>query len=517
MESFHILWADDEIELLRGHILFLEQKGYQVSIANSGADALELFRDKHFDIVFLDENMPGLSGLETLNKMKAINSFIPMVMITKSEEEYIMEDAIGSKIAEYLIKPVHPTQILSTLKKHLDNKRLISEKTNLNYQQEFGKIGMALNNRMDYKEWAELYKQLVFWELELEGSTDASMLEVFQMQKREANRQFSRFIDDNYQDWVINPKNAPLISPNIFKDRFLPFVESQKECVFLIVIDNLRFDQWKIIQPALNNWFRLEEEEMYYAILPTATQYARNAMFAGLMPDEIKKLYPKLWKDDEEEGGKNEHEEELMQLQLGRLRKNLKTSYTKITSHYNAKQLEERVLGFLNNDINVIVYNFVDMLSHARTEMEVLKELAEDEKGYRSITKSWFDNSPLFDVLKKLAERKIKVVITTDHGTIRVNNPVQIVGDRNTNSNLRYKNGKSLNYNAKEVFEIKKPEQVKLPKQHVSSSYVFAKENDFFAYPNNYNYFVNMYRNTFQHGGVSLEEMLIPYITLVPK
>lgn len=517
MASERILWADDEIDLLKPHILFLQQKGYDVTTVNNGADAVEKVRDNFFDIVLLDENMPGVNGLAALQKIKEIDPSLPVVMITKSEEEHIMEDAIGSKISDYLIKPVNPNQILLSLKKNLDEKRLVSQKTTSDYRQEFREISMRLSDKMDATEWSDFYKKLVRWNLELSGSQDEGMSEIFRSQRTEANDQFSRFIKNNYLGWLKNTANAPIMSHTLVKSKVAPILKSSNETVFMVVIDNLRYDQWKVIQPKLKEYFRSESEEIFYAILPTATHYARNALFAGLMPSEIERLHPNLWLNEDDEGGKNMHEEELMAAQLKRLGFDFKWSYNKITNLNAGKKLNDSFSNLLNNRLNVIVYNFVDMLSHARTEMEVIKELADDEPAYRSITSSWFDHSPLLDILKKVSESNSTLIITTDHGTIRVENPVKVIGDRNTNTNLRYKAGKNLNYNPKEVFEIRNPADAFLPKINVSTAFIFAQNSDFFVYPNNYNQFVNFYQNTFQHGGISMEEVLIPFCVLKSK
>ncbi len=522
MDKIKILWADDEIDLLKPHILFLNEKGYDVEPVNNGDDALELITKNDYAVVLLDENMPGLSGLETLKRLKEKRNDLPVVMITKSEEEFLMEDAIGSQISDYLIKPVNPKQILHSLKKILDNKRLVSEKTNTVYQQEFRQISTLLSDNLSWSNsagtgWTEIYKKLIYWELQLDKSGDESMMEVLKMQKAEANQLFCKFIESNYIGWL-NGKtpNAPTFSHTLFKNKIVPLLENE-EPVFVVLIDNLRFDQWKVIQPIINEYFKTENEEVYCSILPTATQYARNAFFAGLMPSEIEKRFPKLWLNDEDEGGKNMHEEEFLQEQLKRLGKNIKMSYNKIVNHTAGKKLAENMGNLTKNKLNIIVYNFVDMLSHARTEMEVVRELADDEKAYRSITLSWFENSPLHDIIKHIASKKCKLIITTDHGTIKVGEPSKVVGDKNTNTNLRYKQGKSLDYVKKEVFEIRNPADAFLPKQHVSSAFIFAKEDRFFAYPNNFNYYANYYRHTFQHGGVSMEEMIIPFITLSAK
>jgi CheY-like chemotaxis protein len=497
--------------------LFLQEKGYDVQTATSGDEAIELVGKNHYAAVLLDENMPGLSGLETLNRLKSKQPDLPVIMITKSEEEYLMEDAIGSKISDYLIKPVNPKQILLSLKKTLDNRRLISEKTTSNYQQEFRQIGMSLSDRLSWNEWIDVYKKLVYWELELDKSKDESMMEILKMQKAEANKLYGKFIENNYIAWLNGKsQNPPLFSHTIFKAKVAPLLDKD-ETTFVVLIDNLRYDQWKIIQPIISDYFNVESEDLYSSILPTATQYARNAFFSGLMPSEIEKRFPNMWLNDEEEGGKNLHEEDLLVEQLKRLGKDVKHSYNKITNHAAGKRLSENMGNLMQNKLNVIVYNFVDMLSHARTEMEVIRELADDEKAYRSITLSWFEHSPLHDILKQIAAKKCKLVITTDHGTIKVTEPSKVVGDKNVNTNLRYKQGKSLDYVKKDVFEIRNPADAFLPKQHVSTAFVFVKDDKFFAYPNNFNYYVNYYRNTFQHGGISLEEMIIPFITLSAK
>ncbi len=519
MDKLNILWADDEIDLLTPHVLFLRDKGYDVVTVTNGEDAIEHFKKTNFDIVFLDENMPGISGIETLSKLKNINPEIPIVMITKSEEESIMEQAIGSKIADYLIKPVNPNQILLSIKKNLENKRLISEKTTSNYQQEFRNIGMSLSDKLNWKQWVEVYRKLVFWELELKQTSDESMYEILTAQKSEANTLFSKFIENNYLNWLKNPdaEQTPIMSHQLMKKKILPVVDNSAEPVFMILIDNLRYDQWRIIQPLISEFFRVQEDDLYLSILPTATQYSRNAIFAGLMPSEIEARFPNLWLNDEEEGGKNLHEEDFLNDTLKRFRKEIKSSYIKITNYNDGKTLVDNIPNMMQNKFNVIVYNFVDMLSHARTEMEMIRELADDEAAYRSLTLSWFEHSPLFEAIKRISEKKVKIIITTDHGTIRVKEPTKIVGDRTVNTNLRYKQGRNMNYDKKEVFEIKNPSDGMLPRQHLSQAFVFAKEDNFFAYPNNYNYYVTYYKNTLQHGGISLEEMVIPFVTLTTK
>lgn len=517
MDKIKILWADDEIDLLKPHILFLEDKGYEVLSTQSGDDAIDILEDERVDIVFLDENMPGLSGLETLEIMKTRHPSLPVIMITKSEEEYIMEEAIGSKISDYLIKPVNPKQILLSVKKNLDTSRLVSEKATSKYQQEFRQIGMMLGDNLDNEEWKELYKTLVYWELELEKSKEGGMEEVFLMQKTEANAQFGKFVERNYIDWLDNPEDAPTLSYNLFKKHVIPELEKKEESVFFIVLDNLRYDQWKTLRPIITKDFWIDEEDIFYSILPTTTQYSRNAIFAGMMPADIERRYADKWVNDEEDGGRNMHEEFFLNEQLKRNGLDIKFTYNKVLNvSYGNKVLRE-VPSMFNNPLNVIVYNFVDMLSHARTDTQIVKELANDEAAYRSIVKSWLEHSTLLNVLKEIAARGGKVVIATDHGSIRVKEATKVVGDKDVNPNLRYKQGKSLSFQGKDVLEVKNPEDAHLPKVNVSQSYIFAKDDKFFAYPNNYNHYVKYYKDTFQHGGISLEEMLIPIVKLSAK
>jgi CheY-like chemotaxis protein len=516
MSLAKILWVDDEIESLRSQKLFLENKGYEVETLTNGFDAVEFVKENAVDVVLMDESMPGLTGLETLAQIKEVNGQIPVVLITKNETENLMDDAIGSKISDYLIKPVNPNQVWLSLKKIIDNRRLVAEKTTTAYQQQFRHLFMALNSNPDYNEWMDIYKKLVYWELEMEQSDSPEMLEVLQSQKQEANTEFFKFISKNYLSWI-DPKNdAPVMSNTLLQYKVLPHVEKGTPTFFLL-IDNLRFDQWKAIQPLFTENFRILEEETFYSILPTATQYCRNAIFSGLLPIDIEKQFPVEWKNDDEQGGKNLFEEQFFKGLLKRLKKDIKYSYTKVVNNNDALQLMNNIHNLMGNDLNIIIYNFVDMLSHARTEMEVLKELAGDEVSYRSITRSWFEHSPLNQALKKIADKKVNLIVATDHGTVKVKTPCKVIGDKQTTTNLRYKHGRNLNYDPKEVLVFKDPRQGGLPVPNVNSSFIFAKEDGFLCYPNNYNHFVNYYRNTFQHGGVSMEEMIVPVIKMVSK
>ena len=517
MNTIKILWVDDEIDLLKPHIIFLEKKNYQVTTCNSGTEAIDILDDTDFDIVFLDENMPGLTGLETLHEIKEKKDTLPVVMITKSEEEYIMEEAIGNKIADYLIKPVNPNQILLSLKKNLDHSRLVSEKTTSNYQQEFRKIAMDLAMVNTYQDWVNLYQKLIYWEIQLENIEDVAMFEILESQKNEANSLFGKFIEKNYTNWFKPHTEAPVMSHTLFKEKIAPEL-SKEQPTLLVVVDNLRYDQWKVFEPILNNYYKKDKEEAFFSILPTATQYARNAIFSGLMPSDMEKIFPDYWKNDTDEGGKNLYEAEFLEAQLKRLNLNhLKHEYHKITNLRAGKKLAENFKSLKDNDLTVIVYNFVDMLSHSKTEMEVVKELASNDKAYRSLTLSWFKNSPLLEMIQQAQLLGFKLILTTDHGTINVKTPSKVIGNRETSLNLRYKTGRSLTYDSKDVLEIKSPKEAHLPAINMTSSFIFAKNDLFFAYPNKYNYYVNYFKNTYQHGGVSLEEMVIPFAVFNPK
>ena len=515
MKQITILWADDEIDLLKPNVLFLESKGYNVLTATNGQDAIEMVGSHNPDLVFLDEYMPGISGLETLEKIKSNFPSLPVVMITKSEEENIMEEAIGSKISDYLIKPVHPKQILLSIKKNIDKRRLVTQKITSSYQTEFGNLTMAINTAVSFDDWVDVYRRIVYWDMELENSTDTGMNEVIAQQKHEANNEFAKFIKSNYSDWFRDNSDKPLLSHNLLSYGIFPLLKKSQKVIF-IMIDNLRYDQLISILPDIREYYQVEKEELYCSILPTVTQFARNAVFGGLMPVDIEKLYPQLWINEEDEGSKNPNEEELLIKQLNRTGNDPNIYYEKVLNRKNGKKLSENISSLINNQLTVLVYNFVDMLSHARTEMDVIKELASDDSAYRSLTRSWFRHSYLLDLLKELSSHNIKVVITSDHGSVKVDNPVKVIGDRQTTTNLRYKQGKNLNYNPRQVFEVRTPSKIHLPRSNVSSTYIFATGGDFFAYPNNYNYYANYYNNTFQHGGISMEEMLVPFISLEP-
>ena len=515
MNSCNILWIDDEVDLLKSHIFFLEKKGFSITTISNGYDAIDLVQNNSYDIIFLDENMPGLSGLDTLSKLKEWTQ-APVIMITKNEQEQIMEEAIGAKISDYLIKPVNPNQILLTIKKNLEFSKLINNKTNADYQREFSSIGAMINDVNSFNDWINVYKKIIYWELELDSLEENNMLEILLNQKKDANTHFFKYIKKQYRELLVErSKNNIMFSHNVFEHYVLPKLHS-KTPTFFLLIDNLRFDQWKVIQPLIESYFTIKEDA-YCSILPTATQYARNSIFSGMTPMEMKMKFPNFWLDDIEEGGKNLHEKDFLNYQLEQLNCSKDFSFNKVFNLDHGKKMLDRMNEFLNKSLNVIIYNFVDILSHAKTEMKMIKELTNDEKSYRDLTLTWFKNSPLFDLLKQLSNAKVDIIITSDHGTMNVNEPSKVIGEKTISSNLRYKTGRKIKFDNRDVFYVEDPEKIYLPKTNMSSSYIFAGPNKYFVYPNNYNHYAHHYINTYQHGGVSMEEMILPIISLKSK
>ncbi len=517
MLAARVLWIDDEIDLLKPHVMFLQARGYEVLTLNNGSEAVEKIRTQPVDIVFLDEQMPGLSGMETLSKIKEAFPTLPVVMVTKSEEEQIMDEAIGAKISDYLLKPVNPGQILLAIKKQLESKRLENEKSTASYQQEFREIGARLSANLTYKEWEEIYRKLTFWDMELSKADDNGMKEILQNQKEEANLLFSKFIEKNYADFLKKGSDNDFeMSHTLLRKRLFPILNNDFP-VFFILIDNLRFDHWRVLHQRMQPYLKTISEDTYMSILPSVTHYARNSMFAGLLPSEIEKKYPDYWVGEDSDQYKNQNERLLLEEYLKRFGKDARFTYNKVLNQSYGLKILDYLPKMMKTPLNIIIYNFIDMLSHASTEIELLREMANDDDSYRSLVGSWFDHSPLLELIKSLSGQKAIVIITSDHGSIRITNPVRIKGDRETSVNLRYKVGRNLEYNSKEVFSVRNPGDIFLPKVNITSSFVFCRQNDFFVYPNNFNQYVAYYKNTIQHGGISMEEMMVPYAVLQPK
>ena len=512
-----ILWVDDEIELLKPHIMLLESKGYEVDKCNNGYDAIDMVASQNYDMILLDEMMPGMTGLETLPHIKEARPLTPVVMVTKSEEEHIMDKAIGSQISDYLIKPVSATQIILLIKKHILSRQLFTEQVTADYREEFGRITSSVSAARTFRDWSNIYRRIVGWDIQLSKSSDQSIKEVLSYQLSEVNQEFCRFVCRNYKDWIGGKsQNIPVMSHTLMRKRIFPKVDCSPKTT-LLLIDNFRYDQWRMISPFLGNFFDIEEDDFYCSILPTATQYARNAIFAGLMPLAIDKLMPKKWLNDNEDGGKNQYEEDFLMRQLQQNGKKYRTTFDKLVRPDSGRKLLENINHIYEADFSVIVYNFLDILSHARTETDIIRELTEDDASFRSLTASWFEHSELYTILQRLSEHGHTVIITSDHGTVRVSNSIRVQGDRETSQNLRYKTGRNLAYNPREVFEIQHPEDVQLPSINLSSCYIFAYNHDFMVYPTDANRFIRYYKDTFQHGGISMEEMIVPYIVLQPK
>ena len=516
MASAQILWADDEIDLLRPHILFLESKGYAVTSVTNGADAVEQVRRGRYDMVLLDEQMPGMGGLETLSEIKGVAPELPVVIVTKSEEEYLMEEALGGQISDYLTKPVNPSQILLTCKRILDRPRIRIEKASQNYLQAFNQISMKLTDRLTHEEWVELYLQLVQYDLSLEG--DEGVRQVLEDQYREANREFGRFVEQHYRDWVAGPADdgRPVLSHGLIPRYVLPELDAGRPVLFF-VIDCMRYDQWTEFERLMYPLFAIEKK-FHYSILPTATPYSRNAIFSGLLPHELERRFPSLWSEGEEdEHSRNRNEEAFLQNLLERMHVKARMRYEKLVTTQHGREFAQSVNEFLQSDLSAIVVNFVDILAHSRSDSAVLKEIAPDERAYRALTRTWFEHSWLYQAFQTLATKDCTIVISSDHGAVLSLHPTKVIGDRETSTALRYKYGRNLKCDERHAIFVKSPLDFGLPSRGLNTNYIIAKEDYYFVYPTNYNHYVNMYRDTMQHGGASLEEMILPVITLTPR
>jgi len=522
MKAKKILWVDDEIELLRSHIIFLSEKGFDVDTVTNGEDAISSVKDNAYDLIFLDEMMAGMGGLETLGQIKDIDPNIPVVMITKNEEETLMNEAIGGKINDYLTKPVNPSQVLLVCKKILEGKKISGEYAAKDYLQDFNQISMALMNQLDYDEWKDIYLKLVNWDVELDTHVGIGLRQTLNDQKRDANKEFSKFVEKNYKNWIMSVGDAytPTLTTEIVEKFVTPLLNDSKTSVFFFVLDCLRLDQWLLMEKHLIDYFKIDKE-YYYSILPTATPYARNSLFSGLFPSDIEKYYPQLWQSgDDDERSMNKYEKELLQLLLDRKRIKLRSElkYIKIIDPEVGRNFEQNILSYQNTHLTAVVVNFLDMIAHGRSDSDILKEIAPDEAAYRSLTNSWFTHSSLLSTFIALAKMKnVKIIVTTDHGSIRSLRGAKVLGDKEASTNLRFKYGRNLKVDDKHAVYIKNTSEYKLPKRGVTINYIIAKEDYYFVYPTDYHKYLTYYKDTFQHGGISMEEMILPVITMEPK
>jgi CheY-like chemotaxis protein len=521
VQQSRILWIDDEIELLKPHLILLEKSGYKVDTATNGEDGIELVRQKHFDLIFLDESMVGLSGLDVLPLLKEIDPSTPIIMATKNEAESVMEEAIGAKIDDYLTKPINPAQIIAACKKFLDSKRLRSSKLAEEYLQGFNEISRRLFEPIEWKDWVDIYQKLVAWSMELDRNPELGFDQTLRDQWRECNVEFSKFVEKNYKRWIRNDKDKtlPIMSPEITKHYLLPLLKSGRPTVFF-VIDCMRLDQWLIFEENLRPYYYFKKH-FYSSILPTATPYARNSIFSGLYPSEIKEYYPQYWVSEmnTEDHKANAYESKLLEEQLKRRRIKLNNNlnYIKIHETEFGRKIEKDILNIVKNHLTAIVINSVDMIAHSRSDFAILKEIAPDESAYRSLTNSWFKHSSFFGMLKILSEQDVNILITTDHGSIRCMRGVKVIGDKDTSTNLRYKFGKNVQAEQRHAMQIQDPLEYKLPSQGITVNNIIAKEDYYFIYPTDYHHYLQKYRDSFQHGGISMEEMIIPVIELEHK
>lgn len=522
MTNKKLLWVDDEIELLRSHIIFLTEKGYEVDTVTNGEDAISMVKEKNYDLLFLDEMMAGMGGLETLSRIKEFKPNIPVVMVTKSEEESLMNEAIGGKIKDYLTKPVNPSQVLLVCKKILDGKKISGEYAAKDYLQDFNEISQSLMGKLDYEDWISIYQKLVGWSIELDRHPEMGLKQTLIDQYKEANKEFSKFVENNYTQWIAKQGDPefPTLTTEIVEKYVFDKLREENTSVFFFVLDCLRLDQWLLMEEQLREYFTIQKD-YYFSILPTSTPYARNSLFSGLFPSDIEKYYPKLWQgNDDDERSMNKHEKELLQLLIDRKKIRLRSElkYLKIIDPEVGRNFEQNIHSYNSNHFTAIVVNFLDMIAHGRSDSDLLKEIAPDEAAYRSLTNSWFTHSSLLSTLKTLAKmKKIKIILTTDHGSIRSLRGAKVLGDREASTNLRFKYGRNLKVDDKHALYIKNSAEYKLPKRGVTINYIVAKEDYYFVYPTDYHKFLSHYKDTFQHGGISMEEMILPVVTMEPK
>ncbi|MEE9162159.1 MAG: response regulator [Candidatus Neomarinimicrobiota bacterium] len=518
-ERGRILWADDEIDLLKPHVLFLEDQGYAVTPVHSGEDAVHAVDEGAYDLVLLDEMMDGMDGLHTLQEIKAGNPALPIIMITKNEEEWLMDEAIAANISGYLTKPVNPSQIFMLCKSMLEKSRIRSDKTTSRYLSMFQELSQRVDTAETLTDWTDLFHELTNWDIEFDEHRDLGLEELLVEQHLTANQRFGQIVAANYRGWLEGDDQDGQVFSHRVLDRFVkPHLEAGSRVV-LLVVDCLRLDQWKAMRSLLEERFAIEEA-VHVSILPTATPYSRNAIFSGLLPDEMAKRNPDRWQEmARDESSMNRFEAEFLNeyLQRNGLGE-IQSKYFKLITAEEGQRVLARLPEYRSTRMLALVVNFVDLLAHHRAESDVIKEILPDESGYRATICSWLEKSWLRELLETVAEwDDTVVVLTSDHGSIQVDKPVRILADRQTSSGVRYKYGRNLKSSEKGGLTIKQPAEYHLPADDVTTNYVIARDRNFFVYPSDYHRFVRRFEGSFQHGGISLEEMVVPVATLRPR
>lgn len=520
--SRRILWADDEIDLLKPHIRFLEQKGYAVTAVPNGEDALAALERERYDVLLIDEMMPGLGGLETLDRLKQSDSTLPVILVTKSEEETLMEEAIGRRITDYLIKPVNPSQVFLACKRVFDAQKLQDSQRARDYVGEMQRWQMLDRRRLDWAGWVDLAVDVARWDVALDGAPEAGLQQAHADFRRGLDIDFGRLIEERYPGWAQaaarGAGDRPMLSTDVVRRAVVPHLQAGTRVMF-VVIDCMRLDQWFTLEPLLEEWYTIERD-YYCSILPTATPYSRNAIFSGLLPAQLFKTHPDLWQESSnDERTKNRFERQLLELQLQRLRVTPPrgTKYLKIYDAEEANNTRRQINSFAGLSLVSMVFNFLDILAHGRSESEILQELAPDEAAFRAVMKAWFTHSPLYEIFQALASQDCVVVVTTDHGSVLGRRAALVHGNRDTSTNLRYKFGINLNTDPKQAIIVRRPMDYLLPDDGVNKNYVLAREDFYFVYPTRFHEFERQYRGSFQHGGVSMEEMVLPLVTLRPR
>lgn len=521
MATRRVLWADDEIELLRPHILFLNERGYDIHAVTSGEDAVRAVARETFDAVLLDEQMAGLDGLATLQRVKRIQPALPVIMITKSEEESLMEEAIGGKIDDYLTKPVNPSQILSALKRILESRSISQERLNRDYVAEFNRINDEIETEdLDWDDWLELGVRLSRWAIDISAMRETSLQDLLDQQMQTANIAFAKFVEKNYPAWMkMKRDERPPLSSDVVREWVVPHMQKGEQVLFL-VLDCLRLDHWLSVEPVLRDHFNIETDA-YYSILPTATPFSRNSIFSGMSPDTFPTVNGDLFNklDWDGETNVNRFERQLLDRQLKNLgaMPNPEPKYTKILDPEEANRTLKKASDYFDQPLVSMVFNFVDIVAHHRSTEEVIQTLIPDEAAYRSVVKSWFEHSPLFELMRKFGERGVTIVITSDHGSIRARKASKVVGDREASSNLRYKFGRNLNVDPKHAIKVKDPLKWGIHSKGVNIDLLLAKQDAYFVYPTEFNKYADRFRDNFIHGGISLEEMVLPVAVLRSK